>query len=245
MEVTEEVLRKYYESLRDDELIDFLLNSELTDTASSALKDVLAARGITKDRVKEYVTEKDKKKAELARPGIVTASLPKMWIGYIFAVVFFVYEVVEIMIDPSSSDKVSPLLWLIAIAGWIYWLFCVQRIHQVIEQFTNGTHPISPSKAFGFHFIPFYNFYWVFKWPNEISNFVNKRIKPNFMAKWWAGFFLFIAVFLGRAVDSSLALITLFLVGSYLNRKVHEAIKLNLADSITSGPNNPINQAGL
>jgi len=54
-----------------------------------------------------------------------------------------------------------------------------------------------------------------------------------------------IAVFLGRAVDSSLALITLFIVGSYLIRKVQEAIKLNLADSITSGPNNPINQAGL
>jgi hypothetical protein len=58
------------------------------------------------------------------------------------------------------------------------------------------------------------------------------------MSKGWAGFFLLVAVFLGR-VDSSLALITLFSVGAYLNKKVIRVVKSHHANSTTSVPNNP------
>lgn len=56
---------------------DLHLNSELTETASSVLKEILSARGINKDRVKEFVSSKETKQSELAQPGIVSATLPK------------------------------------------------------------------------------------------------------------------------------------------------------------------------
>ena len=49
MDVTKEDLRKRYGSMTDDELIDLNLNSELTETASSVLEEILAARGISKE----------------------------------------------------------------------------------------------------------------------------------------------------------------------------------------------------
>ena len=237
MEVTVEDLRKRYESLENDELIDLLLNSELTQSASSVLKEVLAVRGITKHRVKEYATE-------LAQPGIVTATLPKMWIGYIFAVVLFLYEIFETVNNPRSVHKISPVLWIIAISAWIYWLFCVRSMHRIIAQFTNGKHTISPSEAMWFHLLPLFNLYWIFKWPNEISNFVNKRLATKSMSKGWPGFFLLISIFLGRAVDKSLGLIGIFAVGAYINNKIHSVVKLEHSNPVTTEPNNRINQTG-
>ena len=234
MEVTAEDLKQRYESLQDDELIDLHLNSELTEIASSVLKDVLAARGITEDRVKDYMAKKNAKKTEPDRPGIVTVTLPKMWIGYVFVVAQFLYVFVQMIIAADPVNEASPLLWFIAAAGYVYWLFCVQRIHKIIEQFTTGMHPISPSKAVGFHFIPFYNLYWIFKWPNEVSNFVNKNIETKSMSKGWPGFFLLLSFFLGRFVDTSLALIAIFTVGYYINKKIRSVVKSDHGNLVTA-----------
>jgi len=78
MEPTAEDLRQRYESLTDNELIDLYLNetkrikivglfipyeiniqpkSELTETASLVLNEVLAARGITEDCIRDYIAE--------------------------------------------------------------------------------------------------------------------------------------------------------------------------------------------
>jgi hypothetical protein len=226
--------------MTDDELLALHLDSELTDDASSVLNEILTARGINKDTIQEVVAEREEKKSELAQPGIVTTTLPKMWIGYIFAAAFFVFEVIEVIGTQNPSDEISPFLWIIAILGWVYWLSCVGRIHKVIDQFTNSTHPISPSKAVGFHFIPVYGFYWLFKWPKEIANFANNKMKPKFMSKGWAGFFIFLAVLLVGVIDVSFSLITLFSVGVYLNKKVGKVIESNHIDS-TSLSNKGIN----
>jgi hypothetical protein len=236
MAVLVENLIKRYESMSDNELISLYLDSELADDAYSVLKDIIFTRGINEERIKGTVTDKKVKQSELTQPGIVTATFPKMWIGYIIGITFLLYEIIEVIIDPNSSDKILFPLIFISIIGWSYWLFCVERIHKVIEQFTNGTHPISPSKAVGFHFIPFYNFYWIFKWPNEIANLANNKKRSKFMSKGWVGVFILLAVFLGRVVDSSLGLVTLFSLGVYLNKKVRKVIESYRMDS-TSLPN--------
>jgi hypothetical protein len=187
----------------------------------------------------DYVAEKDAKKAELDQLGVVTASLPKVWIGYffVFAKVLILY--IEITIDPNSVE-VPPEIWFIDAAGCAYWLFCVHRMHQILKQFTNGTYPISPSKAVVFHLIPFFHFYWAFKWTSEVSNFVNKRGEVKSMSKKWPGFFLFITFFLG-VVEYSLAIIAMFTVGLYINKKIRRVVELGHGNSVTSGPNNPTN----
>ena len=156
--------------------------------------------------------------------GRASTTLPNVWVGYIIAAAFLVVEIGEAIIDPTAVDRVTLLPVLIALGGWIYWMFCVYRMHKVIAEATNSSHPITPGKAVGYHFIPLYNLYWVFKWTNEITNFVNSRSSSKQMAKDWAGFFLFIG-FLLRIVDVAIALAVIFSVGIYLTRRISSAIE--------------------
>jgi hypothetical protein len=92
MEVTAEVLRQRYESLQDEELMDLYANNELditekktvwfgmlfpifsinlkvpgklTETATSVLKEVLTARGITDDQLRNHMAEKQAKPKDI------------------------------------------------------------------------------------------------------------------------------------------------------------------------------------
>lgn len=156
--------------------------------------------------------------------GRVPSGLPKVWVGYIIAAAFIVVGVGQAIVDPTTADRVTPLEILIFLGGWFYWLFCVYRIHKVIAEATNFSHPITPRQAVGYHFLPLYNLYWVFKWPNEIAKFVNDRVPSNKMPRSWAGFFLVVGVLVQGYVDSALGLAVVFSVGVYLTRKISRAL---------------------
>jgi hypothetical protein len=87
MEVTAPDLRQRYESLEDDELVRLILNTELTDTASSVLRDVLSNRGITEDRLKELEPQKGNEIVDqVPRKSIVRQELK--WILFALAIGF-------------------------------------------------------------------------------------------------------------------------------------------------------------
>jgi hypothetical protein len=94
MRITSEDLRQRYESLQDDELIDLYVNNELditekktvwfgmlfpifsinlkvpgklTETATSVLKEVLTARGISEDQLRNHIAETQAKAKEIKR----------------------------------------------------------------------------------------------------------------------------------------------------------------------------------
>ena len=146
-------------------------------------------------------------------------NLPKMWIGYVAAGIFLVAETIEAIIDPNSTETVTPITLLISLAGYFYWLYCVYKMHKQISNHVND-YPISPGKAVGFHFIPFFNLYWIFKWPSEIANLVNDRGPPKTMSRGWAGLFLLVGILVYRLIDGALGLTIIFSVGVYLNRKI-------------------------
>jgi len=84
--------------------------------------------------------------------------------------------------DLAKKGGIPPLyLFLVSFIGGVYWLVCIYRIHVVLANAPNWKHPISPARAVGFHFIPFYQFYWIFKWPREIAKFVNSRLPQPIM----------------------------------------------------------------
>ena len=87
---------------------------------------------------------------------------------------FFILEALLVVLQ-LDEDKCESGLTLIALGGWIYWLICVHRLHKILDELTTGRYPISPAEAAGKHFIPFYNFYWFFKWPMEMSRYLNGR----------------------------------------------------------------------
>jgi hypothetical protein len=218
MEVTAEQLRERYESLETEELIDLHRHSGLTDLASSVLSEVLASRGINGEGINEIEEKQETEEFKKAH-GPIPISLPRVWVGYFIAVLFLVYGIAEFTLNPSSEQQASLPLIIIAFVGWFYWLFCVQRLHQILSYATNASHPISPLKAVAFHFIPFFNLYWIFKWPNEIANFVNGRAGERKMQKGWVGIVILAGSLIGR-LDSSIGLAILFTVCLYMSKKL-------------------------
>jgi hypothetical protein len=74
----------------------------------------------------------------------------------------------------------------------------------------------------GFHFIPFYNLYWVFKWPKEIANFVNARLRPPVMKPLPVSIAIVGALVL-RFLDPGFGLILLFFPLSYISECLRRA----------------------
>ena len=151
--------------------------------------------------------------------------LPAIWIGYVLGVATIIAEFVAVSLHPELAKQggIPPLyLFLASFVGGVYWLVCVYRLHVVMAHAPGLTHTISPARAVGFHFIPFYQFYWVFKWPREIANFVNARLGQPVMKPVAVGMAVLAALIL-RILDPGFGLILLFFPMSYVSECVRRA----------------------
>jgi len=150
------------------------------------------------------------------------APLPRIWIGYLLGVATLVAEVTAVILHPDFAKGENPIpplyLFLAIFVGWVYWLVCVHQFHVVMAQVPGWKHPISPARAVGFHFIPLYNFYWVFVWPVEIARFVNWRTQKPLMKPQVVGAAVFGALVVRVLLDVGMGLILLFVAASYISR---------------------------
>jgi hypothetical protein len=159
--------------------------------------------------------------------------LPVIWIGYLLGVATIVAEFVAISRHPELAKEggIPPLyLFLASFIGGVYWLVCVHQIHVVLAGVPGWKHPISPARAVGFHFIPFYQFYWIFKWPREIANFVNVRLHQPIMKPVAVGVAVLAALIL-RILDPGFGLILLFFPMSYVSECVRRALAVPTVES--------------
>jgi len=151
--------------------------------------------------------------------------LPLIWIGYLLGIATIIAEFVALSLHPELANEggIPPLyLFLASFVGIVYWLVCVHRYHVVMAQVPGWKHPISPARAVGFHLIPFYNLYWIFKWPQEIAKFVNGRLHQPVMKPVAVGFAVLAALIL-RIFDPGFGLILLFFPMSYLSECLRRA----------------------
>jgi hypothetical protein len=121
-----------------------------------------------------------------------------------------------------SLGVLAVLNALVYVAGMVYWFWSVYRIHKILAQATGSSYPITPGKAVGYQFIPFYCIVWNFKWPRQFADFVNDRSSSAAMSKHWTGVFLLFASILG-SLDNGLQLLALSCIGAYLVRKLARA----------------------
>jgi hypothetical protein len=159
--------------------------------------------------------------------------LPQLWIGYLLGVATIVAELVAVALHPELAKEggIPPLyLFLVSFIGGIYWLVCVYRYHVVLALVPGWKHPISPARAAGFHFIPFYNFYWIFKWPREMANFVNGRLRRSAMKPLAVSITVLTALVL-RILDPGFGLVLLFLPMSYISKCLRHALAVPVATS--------------
>jgi hypothetical protein len=180
----------------------------------------------------------DTEHPESARPPDAVPALPIIWIGYLLGVATIIAEFVAVSLHPELAQRVDipPLyLFLVSFVGGVYWFVCIYRYHVILKMVTGGRHPISPARAVGFHFIPFYNLYWVFKWPKEIANFVNFRVRAKLMRPTPVGVAVLGALIL-RIFDPGFGLLLLFFPLSY----VSECMRRALAAPTFAPPSPPI-----
>jgi hypothetical protein len=165
--------------------------------------------------------------ARRVQPAALPA-LPQVWIGYALGIVTILAEVVAVELHPELANggfTIPPLyLFLSAFVGGVYWMVCVYQYHVVLANIRGWKHPISPARAVGFHFLPLYNFYWVFKWPQEIARFVNWRLQKPLMKPQAVGIAVFAAFLVRLLLDPGLGLILLFVAFSYVSECLRRAL---------------------
>lgn len=153
--------------------------------------------------------------------------LPQIWIGYLISFATVISEVVAVSLHPeiaNGAEIVPPLyLFLPVFIGGVYWLVCVHQYHVLMNHLPGWQHPIPPGKAVGFHFIPFYNLYWIFQWLREIAKFVNLALRRPVMKPIVVGIAILIALVL-RFIDAGLGLLLLFAATSHVSACLRPAI---------------------
>jgi hypothetical protein len=152
------------------------------------------------------------------------SSLPWVWFGFVFVAAFFIEETLDVVLD--LDEAVSRIvLTMIGLAGWIYWLFCVARFHTVLQEVSRRHYPISGSEAALKHIIPFYNLYWIFQWPSEMSDYLSQRGRVRMISGKVLGLFLLISLLTSRFFDGGLGLIGTFAVGMYISAKLSRHVQ--------------------
>jgi hypothetical protein len=158
-----------------------------------------------------------------------------MWPGYFIAGAMFA---VSFAAHGSDSEKsLDPLVLLLSLSGWIYWLVCIYRLHSIIANITGSAHPIEPGKAVWGHFIPCYNVFWVFIWSNAIARFVRSHAGSRMLGGWFGiplALSLLVSALMGIAdapgdlleagIYASPFLLLQYAVGHYLTHRVRGAI---------------------
>ena len=155
-------------------------------------------------------------------------SVPKssfhwVWLGFMFVVAFVVLETLMVLLELDQKTVKSGLT-LIAIAGFIYWLVCIHRLHKILGELDRG-YPITGAEAVGMHFIPLYNIYWVFNWPTLMVRYINGRGRVRMMPGYVSGLIILLAM-LVRYLDGGLGLLLLFGITAYLSSKLKQHVRL-------------------
>ena len=154
---------------------------------------------------------------------IPKSSPPWVWVGFLFAGAFFVLEIAFVLMG-LEEPAINGVLTLLAIGGWIYFVVCVHRIHKILNELARNRYPYTAGEAAGKHFIPFYNFVWLFKWPAELSRYINGKGRVRMLSGGLIGTLLLLSL-LARFFDGAIGMAFLFGVTMYVSAKVKQHVK--------------------
>jgi hypothetical protein len=193
------------------------------------------ARDIFRTDVEEPL--RDPVAAEVVTGATLIGRLPKIWIGYLLAFATLIGEIIAVARNPQLVKGMDigalPLeIYLPTFVAVVYWLVCVHRYHVVLANVPGWKHPISPSRAVWFHFIPVYVIYWVFRWPAAIADFVNQRLRSPVMNKWTVGTMFFSSLLCRLFVDSALSVAMMFFACTYVSGFLQRALAAPAASQV-------------
>jgi hypothetical protein len=144
-------------------------------------------------------------------------------VGFLFAGAFLIIEVLFVVLDLDEAS-IDVFLRLILFGGGIYYLVCVYQIHKILNELARGHYQFSPIGAALRHFIPFFNIYWLFKWPMEASEYLQSKGRVRIISGAVIGLLLLLSMLL-RFVDGAIGLAVTFGVVMYVSNKVKAHVK--------------------
>ncbi len=174
--------------------------------------------------IKKVVTDSEAEANKIASTEAKTRQIrfPPIWVGFVIAGVSLLDWTVSLRVEPEVRNFIAVI---IPAAGLAYWLYCVYRLHAVLRLIPGWNHPISPGRAVGFHLIPFYNVYWIFRWPLEVANFIEWKTGSKSMWGFDAGFIILVGWFLGHFFHPVWMLFLMFLAVEYVRRNLAAALR--------------------
>jgi len=166
-------------------------------------------------------------------------ALPKIWIGYLLCMATFIAAAIVVANHPEiiEGQPYIPLpLFLLGFVSFVYWLVCVHQLHMVLAHVPGWKHPISPARAVWFHFIPFYNIYWLYKWPSEVARFVQSALGGQGIKPRNAGIFVLLSYALSILLGGGLflAFFALSLLTNWVRRALVAPMRLPPTDENAS-----------
>ena len=153
-----------------------------------------------------------------------TTGFPWVWIGFLFAIIFFFAEFL-IFLPGIEEQQIKALLLLIILPAVAYWLFCIYKLHKIINEIAPYGYGISPAEAVGKHFIPILNLIWLFQWPSAMSDYINERGRVRVISGKLIGL-LFLLSTLLRFFDGAVGFAATFAVTMYLATKLRRHVEL-------------------
>jgi hypothetical protein len=153
------------------------------------------------------------------------SSLPWVWFGFLFVAAFLAEETLMFALD-MDPEVGQLVLVLIDLAAWIYWLFCVSRFHTILGEISRKHYPITGAEAVWKHFIPFYNLWWVFRWPSVMSDYLNRRERVKMAPGNLLGAVLLVSLLTARFFDGAIGLTGIFVIGMYISSKLRQHVEL-------------------
>ena len=158
---------------------------------------------------------------------------PRIWNGYLLGVATLIAEIVAVMLHPELLHQdllkgpliIPPLyLFLANFISLVYWLVCVYEFHVILAHATAGQYPIKPLRSAWFHLIPIYGLYWVYKWPREMTRFINSRLQTPLIKPDRAGFAVFVSFAVFLVLDRGFGMILLLFAESHLSKWLRLAL---------------------
>jgi hypothetical protein len=165
---------------------------------------------------------------------------PKMWIGIVLTVLAFLILTIGLnFVDEPDPIRNTPWLvvwvaFLILIPTYVYWEICIYKLHAVLRDHTAGKYPITPRQAVGYGFIPFYHLYWMFRWTNQLVDFVNDADSSRRIRRGWPGSWLLFSELFWK-FSSALSFLIKFIIGIRLTNQLRNTIELQQGESRARG----------
>ena len=163
---------------------------------------------------------------------VPTSKFPWVWVGFLFAFAFFVVEVAFVVATfdweqevATEDPRLTVALALLSLPGIIYWMYCVYRLHKILAEMTHGRYPNTPGETALKHLLPFYNLYWIFKWPGEFSDYLNSRGRVKIISGAALGVLLLLGLIIFRLFDGAIGMAWLFGVTIFMSSKLKAHVK--------------------